>query len=163
MKPPCAQDRSGSDISTPYNLGSSRAENQSGVDRVHVSVPRAQDRNHIAGVTFHVFSGREDAPNTNMNGSGWPPRHGVARNWQHTATRKPWRRWPRHLPAARNAGRRPGKTTSPHISTRAPVSRGRKMRGGAPVHSRGHGFTTRNTSVRHSLGFGARRADKTTE
>ena len=33
-----------------------------------------------------------------------------------------------------------------------------KMRGGAPVHRRGHGFTTRNTSVRHSLGFGARQA-----
>lgn len=29
-------------------------------NRVHVSVPRAQDRNHIAGVTFHVFSGKEE-------------------------------------------------------------------------------------------------------
>ena len=59
-------------------------------NRVHVSVPRAQDRNHIAGVTFHVFSGKEEYCKYEYERFWMASPHG--RRWQPTATRKPWRR-----------------------------------------------------------------------
>ena len=143
MKPPCARrDRSGSIyINAIRYWGAPVPKTNLASNRVHVSVPRAQDRNHIAGVTFHVFSGKEEYCKYEYERfRDGLPRHGMGadgnrRDTEALATIA-------SAFAARNAGRRPGKTTSPHTSTRVPVSRGRE-------NARRRSRTSSRTRIHH--------------
>lgn len=127
-------------------------------NRVHVSVPRAQDRNHIAGVTFHVFSGKEEYCKYEYE-RFWMASPAMA--WAQMATYCDTEALATIASVCQPRGTQEEgqERRLRRISRRESPFRGEeKMRGGAPVHRRGHGFTTRNTSVRHSLGFGARQA-----
>ncbi len=160
MKPPCAPETAQGRIYQRHTiLGSSVPKTDLASNRVHVSVPRAQDRNHIAGVTFHVFSGKEEYCKYEYE-RFWMASPAMA--WAQMATYCDTEALATIASAFASREERRKKARkddfAAYLDASPRFAGKRKCEEALPVHRRGHGFTTRNTSVRHSLRFGARQA-----